>query len=281
MPDTVSPLAFVQAPAAPETFNTLLWGQPKSGKSTAAATAPGPILWVNAEGPGALGFARKTAVARGTAIHEVTIDRRTPDVSGVLDNVYLHIREGRDPQVRTVVVDTLAKVRDALVSQLVDPGSKNSLKQYGKVAEKLGGFVNALRDLPVNVVLLAHADVNNDAEDGRITLPLIGGKLTETIPGEVDVVAYCSPAREDDGSIHYYGQLIEGKGRTGLGDRSGAIADERGIRELDLSNWLALYRLGLTPDESDLPFGLLTEEEAVAEAEEMVRLADEARADAA
>lgn len=254
MADTVTPLAFVDAPPAPQTFNVLLWGQPKSGKSTAAATAPGPILWLNAEGPGALGYARKTAAARGTQVHEVVISKQVP-ASSILDNVYLHVREGREPVVQTVVVDTLAKVRDALIAQFVQPGSKSSLQQYGKVADKLGGFVNALRDLPVNVVLLAHADVNNDAEDGRVALPLIGGKLTETIPGEVDVVAYCSPARDEDGVIRYYGQLVEAKGRTGLGDRSGAIADDRGIRELDLSEWLTLYRLGLTADDSDLPFG--------------------------
>lgn len=246
-------LSFVQAPPAPATFNVLLYGQPKSGKSTAAATAPGPILWINAEGPGALGYARKTAAQRGTIIHEVVIDRHQP--SQVLDTVYLHVRDHQDPQPRTVVVDTLAKVRDALVAQLVVPGSKNSLQQYGKVAEKLGGFVNAMRDLPVNLVLLAHVDMSDSPEDGRVILPLIGGKLTEIIPGEVDVVAYTSALKTDEGT-RYFGQLTEGRGRTALGDRSGSLADERGIRELDLTEWLGVYRRALTPDGSDVPFAV-------------------------
>lgn len=254
--DVPAGLQFVNAPAAPSTFNVLLWGQPKSGKSTAAATAPGPILWVNAEGPGALGFARKTAAERGTQIHEVVVDKKRRNAAAILDQVYLHVREGRDPQVRTVVVDTLAKVRDALIDQFVVPGSKNSLKQFGEVADKLGGFVNAMRDLPVNVVLLAHADIKDSDEDGRVVLPLIGGKLTETIPGEVDVVAYCSPLKTDDG-IMYVGQLVEGRGRTGLGDRSGALGAERGFRPLDLSEWLGVYSTALAPapaDDSDIPF---------------------------
>lgn len=253
-------LTFVKAASAPETFNVLLYGRPKSGKSTAAATAPGPILWVNAEGPGALGYARKIAGSRGTRIDEIefSVER---DPVGTLEEVYKYLRSDQSDH-RTVVVDTLAKVRDVLVAKLVVKGSKQSLPQYGQVADKLGGFILALRDLPVNLVLLAHVDVKDDPTEGRIVDPLIGGALTEKIPGEVDVVAYTAVI-EEDGQRRYFGQLVEGKGRLG-GDRSGSLADARGIRELDLSEWLGAYRAGLTPDESDLPEGLRSEDEAVA-----------------
>jgi hypothetical protein len=182
--DIPTGLQFVQAPPAPTTFNVLLWGQPKSGKSTAAATAPGPILWINAEGLGALGYARKTAKERGTEVLEVMVDKRQRNAAQVLEEVYRHVRSGEEPQPATVVVDTLGKLRDALIEQFV---------------------------------------------------------------------AYCSPLRTDDG-VRYFGQLVEGKGRTGLGDRSGSLAADRGIRELDLSEWLATYTAALTPDNSDVPF---------------------------
>lgn len=254
MTDLATPLTFVAAPAAPDTFNVLLYGQPKSGKSTAAATAPGPILWLNAEGPGALGFARKTAAERGTTVHEVVIDKRAKNATGLLDAAYLHVRDGNEPQVQTVVVDTVGKVRDALIAQLVVPGAKNSLQQFGQVADKLGGFIQAMRDLPVNLVLLAHADVRDSDEDGRIVMPLIGGKLTETVPGEVDVVAFTAPLTTDEDGTRYYGQLVERKGRI-AGDRSGGLAGEQGIRLLDLTEWLAGYREALTPDDtSDVPW---------------------------
>jgi hypothetical protein len=243
--DAPAGLVFVEAPAAPETFNVLLYGQPKSGKSTAAATAPGPILWVNAEGRGALGYARKTAAERGNAIHEIAIDKHS--AAQRLEAVYTHVRDGRDPRVATVVVDTIGKVRDALVDQFVVKNSSQSLKQYGVVADKLGGFINAMRDLPVNLIILAHADIRDSEEDGRIVLPLIGGKLTETIPGEVDVVAFTSPLKHGDDPIRYFGQLVEGRGRI-AGDRSGGLANEQGIRELDLSEWLDTYRGALSTD---------------------------------
>lgn len=248
----LSNLIFNDAPTVPDTFNVLLYGKPKSGKSTAAATAPGPILWVNAEGPGALGFARKTAQARGTEIFEIVVDQKQTSTTDLLDNVYRHVKSGAAPSCQTVVVDTLAKVRDQLIAQLVVKGSKASLPQYGQVADKLGGFIEALRNLPVNLILLAHVDAK-DSEEGRMVDPLIGGALTEKIPGEVDVVAYTSSVVDDDGARRYYGQLVEARGRI-AGDRSGGLAGDRGIRELDLSEWLYTYRKALAPDLSDTPF---------------------------
>jgi hypothetical protein len=104
----------------------LLWGQPKSGKSTAAATAPGPILWVNAEGPGALGYARKTAKERGTEILEVVVDKKRQRNAARARGGLPPRPRRRRPAAQTVVVDTLAKVRDALIEQLVDPGSRRT-----------------------------------------------------------------------------------------------------------------------------------------------------------
>ncbi len=281
-------LEFTPAPEVPGTFNVLLFGKPKSGKSTAAATAPGPILWVNAEGPGALGYARKTAAQRGTVIHEVQIGNQatTPNPSAVLDQVYLHVRKGGVPAVQTDVdyvkegksvaarcfragrvkmrdigvvkagkvisSETEKKVRDALIRQLVVKNSKNSLQQYGDVSDKLAGFIAAMRDLPVNLVLLAHVDMT-DGEDGRVVDPLIGGKLTEKVPGEVDVVSYTMMVPDEDGTRRYYGQLVEGRGRT-CGDRSGGLAADGSLRELDLTEWLGVYRAALTPDTSDVPW---------------------------
>lgn len=258
MSDVSTSLTFVDPPAAPETFNVLLYGPPKSGKSTAAATAPGPILWVSAEGPGALAYARKVAAGRGTDILEVRITRGT-DARQVLRDVIQHVRDGFDPQVQTVVVDTLAKVREALIRQIVVPGAKNSIQQFGEVARILREFVQSMRDLPINFVLIAHQDIA-DADGERIVRPLVGGALTEEIPGEVDVIAYTHSFKdEESGERRYVGQLVEAKGRI-AGDRSGGLEP---VMDLDLSVWLGSYREALTPpqDTSELPWD---EDEAVA-----------------
>jgi hypothetical protein len=244
-------LTFVEAPAAPETFNVLIYGPVKQGKSTAAATAPGPILWVNAEGPNSLDYARKIARSRGTQILEVRIEQAS-DVRDLLRHVLRYVRnpEGDGPAPASVVVDTIGKVREALARQLVTPGSSKSMQQWQQVATVLREFVRVLRDAPVNLVLIAHESVE-DAEDERIVRPLIGGVLTEEIPGEVDVVAYAGTAIDDEtGEVSYLGQLAPARGRR-TGDRSGGLGR---VRALDLTEWLAAYRAALGADEEPLPF---------------------------
>lgn len=236
-------LTFVEAPPAPETANFLLYGPPKSGKSTAAATAPSPILWINSEGPNALDFARKVARARKAVIHEVRVER-TADAKQLLRDVVEHVRRGTEPRPQTIVIDTMAKLRDALARRLVQPGSKNSMQQWQEVARILRETVQILRDADVNLVIIAHQDVA-DAEGERIVRPLIGGVLTEEIPGEVDVVAYTHSFVDDEsGERRYVGQLVEAKGRI-AGDRSGALGV---VRQLDLSEWLHVYRDALSLD---------------------------------
>jgi hypothetical protein len=147
-------------------------------------------------------------------------------------------------------VDTVAKVREALIAQIVVPGSKNSLQQFGDVAKIIREFVRALRDEPINLVLIAHQDVS-DVDNERIVRPLVGGALTEELPGEVDVVAYThSYVDEESSTRKYVGQLVEAKGRI-AGDRSGGLGP---VRDLNLADWLETYRTALRPDESDLPF---------------------------
>lgn len=257
MTDLSAGLVFVEDDGiAPDTFNVLLFGPPKSGKSTAAATAPGPILYLNAEGRGALGFARKVALERGARIHEVTLPdgKNGRSVLAVMRAVVEHLRSGREPVPASVVVDTIGKVREALANELVVPGSKNSIQQWGKVAESVTEFVRFLRDAPVNAVFLAHTDQVDDAEAGRTVRPLIGGKATEIVPGEVDVVAFTGAVAVDGEPVRYVGQLVDGRGRTGLGDRSGALAVDGPVRDLDLTVWLRDYQAGLAP--TDLPFGV-------------------------
>lgn len=239
----MTPLVFADEPAVPETFNALLYGPPGSGKSTAAATLAvrGPILWVNAEGAGALAYPRR--VARGR-LHEVRVTEATQDVKGVIEQVRQHVRSGAEPRPRTVVIDTLAKVREALVRQLVVQHSKNSLQQYGQVADVLGRLVRELRDAPVNLVLLAHEEVQ-EVNDEHVVQPLIGGQLTRTVPGEMDVVAYVSVLAEtgDDGrptgDVRRVAQFVDGRGRRAK-DRSGALGRWR--EGLDLDEWLTVYQ---------------------------------------
>jgi hypothetical protein len=266
-------LTFVTAPAAPTSFNVLAFGPVGSGKSTAAATlaAFGPVLWLNLEGAGALAYARKTA---GDKILEVRLNvaevKKPTDKDGLDPTATLRefVRYAKTEQPPTVVIDTIGKLRDALAAQYVQPGHRQVRDQWGEVAKILRAALVVLRDLPCNLVLLAHQDVDGEGED-RLIRPKIGGALTEDIPGEMDVVTYTTAVvvqddPEDPKSKRrvYYGQLVDGNGRQGLKDRSGGLGL---YRELDLAEWLPVYCDALRSSDSDADLPWVEEEEPPAD----------------
>lgn len=59
MSDLTAPLVFVDPAATDPTYRVCLWNAPGEGKSVAAASAPDPILVLNADRPSAYLFARK------------------------------------------------------------------------------------------------------------------------------------------------------------------------------------------------------------------------------
>lgn len=232
-------LSFVQPATAFETFNVLLYGPGGSGKTIAATSAPGPILVLNAEGPGGLAKARSL----GREIREVAFEgQRT-------FRPFCEYVKGGAEGAQTVVVDTVAKMYEAIIKEL--GGSKPQIQHYGQANAAIKELVLFLRDQPINVVLVCHEKID-DQEGDRIVRPLTGGQqLPEILVGEVDVVAYCGevPATED-APKRWVGQLEQLRGRRAK-DRSGSLGS---YRDLDLTEWLSVYRESLTPDTSDVPF---------------------------
>lgn len=221
----MSKLNFVQPKDVPPTINIGLYGPGGTGKTVGACSAPGPILVGNAEGESALRYAR--GKYGDDKIHEFPVAK-----SADLDALYLHMKDGCEEQ--TFVLDTIGETYQRLVEELAGSG-RASLQNYGDVNTKIERFVRAIRDLPINVVILAHEQV--DDEEGEVTRrPSTGGKkLPEKIVAMMDVIGYTAvvPATDDE-PTRYVAQLVEAKGRRAK-DRSGALGV---TRELNLSEWI-------------------------------------------
>jgi len=225
----------------PSTVNILLYGPAGAGKSTAAASAPGPVMFINLEGPNALHFARKSARDADTEVLEVRVDWG--------EDPRAYFRESfvaaKERGVNTIVIDTLGKLRDGIAFNI--GGESPSLPQWGQVGKAMTTILRELRDSDMNTVLICHERVLDSDTGDRIVEPLVGGKTTTEAMAEVDVIAYCGAVRDENGT-RYLAQLVESKGRRAK-DRSGALGD---VVELNLTDVIASYLASFIDD--SLPF---------------------------
>lgn len=232
-------LNFVTPSETPAPLKALIYGPPGSGKTCAACSAPGPILYLNCEGPDALTFSRK--MFGNEKILEVAFTGKQS-----LTDVFIY---ARDPEngVQTIVVDSIGEMYRMLLEEL--GGERATLQNYGDVNTLIERFCRSLRDLPIHVVLVAHEDIA-DIEGETVRLPLTGGRrLPEILMAMMSVVAYCGVVAEtDDTPRRFVGQLVQANGRRAK-DRSDALGK---ARDLDLTEWITTMR-GSDPEPIETP----------------------------
>lgn len=232
-------LEFVDPDEHPTTLNCILYGAPGVGKTTGALSAPGPLLYVNAEGPNAAMFGRRFHV--GSEIREVSVE------SGeTLNEVLLYLRD--DHNIETVVVDSIGAIFQAVLDGYTG-GGKPTLPQYGDTTTEIERFCRALRDMPINVVLIAHEQAVKDEASGEFErLPYTGTNnpaLGVKLMAQADVVGYAGRIEPDEekGEPRYVAQLFPAGGRRGK-DRTGLLGQ---FPELNLSAWIDTYSRAATP----------------------------------
>jgi hypothetical protein len=246
----VPSLTFVDPDTVDQRWRIGLFSAPGGGKTVALCSAPGPILTVNADRPGAYRFSRRHHA--GTVINEVSFGGWQ-----TMREVYEYVRD-HQAEIATVGFDPVNLIYDQLVRENT---GQNGKPNWQRVNEQFIDLIRAFRALDVNLVLVAHERTEKDenADTEAKVYPNFGGPaLIQKIMAELDIVArmFRREATEDEPEA-WMGQFVSARGYQ-CKDSSGRLGR---TRVADLTEWIAAAN---GDDDGDLPF---TETEAELSAE--------------
>jgi hypothetical protein len=217
----------------------ILFGPSGVGKTTAAWSAPEPVLVLTTEPDRRTRFARHLHVEKGKRdIREVIVRHRDHLTEG-----YLYARDESNG-VQSVVIDTVAAAyRLALEYEMGTPRGKPTLPNHGDATSWLERHLRAWLELPLHVILVCHENLVGEGEMveryPRMSTAKTG--LAQNIQGAVDVSAYVGIVAGEDGSVRHVAQVIPAGGRH-VKDGTGALANGTEPIGLDLTEWVRRFR---------------------------------------
>jgi hypothetical protein len=248
MTDLATELLFVNQDEVQTTYRICLAGEPGDGKTLAAATAPGPLLVLNADRPAAWDVAKRR--------HPDKDIRETRYVDHTsLEATYRYLATPGGSQVGTVVVDPWSNIYDQLCAtapKKLDNRDGEMKPDYEMVNSKLLGFITALRRFDVHVVIVTHLKENDGKKGDGKTYARFGGMgLIRKAMAEMDVIALIRRTTPEDGEPVWFAEVQPTDAWAG---KDGT--DTLGARRVaDLTRWVELARAAnMTPTASDLPW---------------------------
>lgn len=202
-------------------FNCLLAGDWGTGKTTAASTAPEPILfldidnklhrmvnlkekleegriiqWAVAEPLSKVGL-RRLASSPFTPGKAFTQQRpegylKLADmIEKLVDNGCRVKVGGKQVKVKTVVLDSYTTMDEHIRRLLTSVNSLSSmtLPLYGTLLANFEEINNTLLRLPANIILICHEKADKDELTGKITIkPLISGQMSQKVGKDFEEV---------------------------------------------------------------------------------------------
>jgi len=233
----MSPLEFVEVKTDLH-LNVMLYGAPKTGKTTGACTAPGPILLLNADRPNASRFAR---VHSDSQIHEVKLH----GLQTLVDVTNLLLEKPDD--YASIVVDPVGELYANILDGLSGRAVRPAINLRGDAGVHLERFCRAMCDLPLNAVFVAHEYQVEDPDAGIENLPFVTSKSGSPVFGAklmamVDVIGYTGVIEKpQDEPPEYVAQLRPSDGR-----RAGGRFQTLGlVRPVDITEWVKLAQAEL------------------------------------
>ena len=215
--------------------NVVLYGPEGTGKTVGALSAPGPVLLLNAEGENAAHFARTIY----SNVHEIPLPM-SGGAKDLLDEALLWLKSPAGEQVKTVVLDSLSEVHGAILRDMAKDPDHPTLPERGDTNTWLERYAMSLRDLPLNVVIVAHETWTKDDVTGVIERSPYAGTSNVAFGKKftgpfADIVGYTARV-DEDGGTRFMAQLVDGNGRRAK-NRGGVLGK---FAELNLTEWFAL-----------------------------------------
>lgn len=180
-------------------FNAILYGRPGCGKTTAAATSPTPILFLDCD-QGLLclrGLPDELAQKLGLNPKETYFEpiRSMEDMLFQIQRV--HRECAASPGYwATVVVDNLTELQRVLMTDLLSLSERSipAIQDWGVILIRMQKIVRLVRNLPCHTIFIAH-----EHEDDRGIGPALSGRIEAELPGYVDLMArYTLVEKEED-----------------------------------------------------------------------------------
>jgi hypothetical protein len=181
----------------------VIWGPSGAGKTTLAATAPRPILWVNfdPDGTSSLMDQEDILIADFSMEKPSKVVTFKHDNAGGIKNVL-----DEHPEIQTVVFDSITSFNEMALKHAVDEVRGASmelptLQGYGRRnSYTMQGIMSVIRTtgaLNKHCIFIAHEDApSKDEMTGALTVSiLVGGKMQSEIPIKLSEVWHL----EDDG----------------------------------------------------------------------------------
>lgn len=168
----------------------LFYGPIGVGKTTLAATFPDPVF---------LDWDRGTHTLKKQAGFE-NVKVASPNTFADASTFLLEAAKGKI-ECKTVVIDTMTMMQAKLLEQLAKEANAkepakydidiNSQRDYNKATNAIWKALWYYRELPLNLVVIAHSKEETNDQTGQFTIrPDVTPKLSNIICGMMDIVGY-------------------------------------------------------------------------------------------
>lgn len=155
----------------PQKIKALIYGQAGMGKTTLALSTPKPLL---------LDF--------DNGVHRVNFGHQTDTVQIHNWNEALEVLKEDLSAYETIVVDTIGKMLDYIITYIVPVGNPR-IQDWGKINSEFANFTRSVYSLNKNIIYVAHRDLRKEGDD-NVFVPALREKSYTAIVTELDLLGY-------------------------------------------------------------------------------------------